>query len=82
MRPEAGLFSEFESLEEDLRSATRRPADVQNVIFSTRHKNVKNLEFSKLLPDVVTIADEVDAQLKQPMLRFMAAEASKMAKSR
>jgi len=41
---------------------------------------VKHLEFSTLLPHVVTIADEVDAQLKQQMLRFMAADATKMAK--
>jgi hypothetical protein len=30
-----------------------------------------------LLPDVVTIADEVDAQLKEQMLRFMAADVAK-----
>jgi hypothetical protein len=48
---------------------------LQVTIFSTLHKNVKHLEFSLLLPDVVTIADEVDAQLKQQMLRFMAADA-------
>ena len=47
---------------------------LQVTIFSTLHKNVKNLEFSMLLPDVVTIADEVDAQLKEQMLRFMAAD--------
>src|ERR1700675_3563480 len=47
---------------------------LQVTIFSTLHKNVKNLEFSKLLPDVVTIADEVDAQLKEQILRFMAAD--------
>jgi hypothetical protein len=52
---------------------------LQVTIFSTLHKNVKNLEFSKLLPDVVTIADEVDAQLKEQMLRFMAADAAKKA---
>ena len=40
-------------------------------------KNVKRLAFSALLPDIVTIADEVDAQLKQQMLRFMAAEGPK-----
>src|SRR6204780_2870358 len=45
-------------------------------IFTTLHNNVKQLEFSLLLPDIVTIADEVDAQLKQQMLRFMAAEGS------
>jgi len=38
---------------------------LQVTIFSTLHKNVNNLEFSLLLPDVVTIADEVDAQLKE-----------------
>ena len=47
---------------------------LQVTIFSTLHKNVKNLEFSTLLPDVVTIADEVDAQLKEQMLCFMAAD--------
>src|SRR5580704_8270905 len=55
---------------------------LQVTIFSTLHKNVKNLEFTKLLPDVVTIADEVDAQLKEQMLRFMAAEATKSAKGK
>jgi len=55
---------------------------LQVTIFSTLHKNVKNLEFSALLPDVVTIADEVDAQLKEQMLRFMAADAAKMAKGK
>ena len=54
---------------------------LQVSIFSTLHKNVKHLEFSALLPDIVTIADEVDAQLKQQMLRFMAADAEEMAKS-
>jgi len=55
---------------------------LQVTIFSTLHKNVKNLEFSLLLPDVVTIADEVDAQLKEQMLRFMAADAAKVAKGK
>jgi hypothetical protein len=45
---------------------------LQVSIFSMLHKNVKRLDFSTLLPDVVIIADEVDAQLKQQMLRFMA----------
>jgi hypothetical protein len=54
---------------------------LQVTIFTTLHRNVQNLEFSTLLPDVVTIADEVDAQLKEQMLRFMAAEAAKTAKS-
>jgi hypothetical protein len=55
---------------------------LQVTIFSTLHKNTNNLEFSKLLPDVVTIADEVDAQLKEQMLRFMAADAAKLAKGK
>ena len=52
---------------------------LQVTIFTTLHKNTNDLEFSKLLPDVVTIADEVDAQLKEQMLRFMAADAAKLA---
>ena len=55
---------------------------LQVTIFSTLHKNTKDLEFSKLLPDVVTIADEVDAQLKEQMLRFMVADAAKQAKGK
>src|ERR1700732_3316337 len=55
---------------------------LQVTIFSTLHKNTNNLEFSKLLPDVVTIADEVDAQLKEQMLRFMAADAAEQAKGK
>jgi hypothetical protein len=55
---------------------------LQVTIFSTLHKSVKNLEFSTLLPDVVTIADEVDAQLKEQMLRFMAADIAKAAKGK
>jgi hypothetical protein len=53
---------------------------LQVTIFATLHKNTNNLEFSKLLPDVVIIADEVDAQLKEQMLRFMAADAAEHAK--
>jgi hypothetical protein len=54
---------------------------LQVTIFSALHKNAKSLEFSMLLPDVVTIADEVDAQLKEQMLRFMAADATTEATS-
>jgi hypothetical protein len=49
---------------------------LQVSIFTTLHKNANQLEFKALLPDVVTIADEVDAQLKEQMLRFMAADAA------
>jgi hypothetical protein len=51
---------------------------LQVSIFSMLHKDVRRLDFNALLPDVVTIADEVDSQLKQQMLRFMAADAVKL----
>ena|ERR1700730_3244616 len=44
---------------------------LQVCIFSTLHRNQNRVEFSKLLPDVVIIADEVDAQLKQQVLCFL-----------
>jgi len=55
---------------------------LQVSIFSMLHKDVKQLDFHSLLLDVVTIADEVDAQLKQQMLRFMAADDEKAAAGR
>jgi hypothetical protein len=55
---------------------------LQVSIFTTLHRNVKQLEFDALLPDVVTIADEVDAQLEEQMLRFMAAEKAERAKGK
>jgi RsbT co-antagonist protein rsbRD N-terminal domain len=48
---------------------------LQVCLFSTLHKNTNRLNYDNLMPDVVTIADEVDAQLKQQMLRYMAANA-------
>jgi chemotaxis regulatin CheY-phosphate phosphatase CheZ len=53
---------------------------LQVTIFSTLHRSQKHLEFIGVLPAVVTIADEVDAQLKQQMLRFMAADQARAAK--
>jgi hypothetical protein len=53
---------------------------LQVSIFTTLHENATHLEFNTLLPDVVTIADEVDAQLKEQMLRFMAADAAEKSK--
>jgi hypothetical protein len=44
---------------------------LQVCIFSTLHRNTERVNFQKLLPDVVVIADEVDAQLKQQVLCFM-----------
>ena len=54
---------------------------LQVSIFTILHRSQKHLEFSRVLPAVVTIADEVDAQLKQQMLRFMAADAGKAARA-
>jgi hypothetical protein len=48
---------------------------LQVCLFTTLHKNTHLIEYNKLLLDVVTIADEVDAQLKQQMLRYMEANA-------
>jgi hypothetical protein len=48
---------------------------LQVCLFSILHKSASQLEFAKLLPDVVTIADEVDVQLKQQMVCYMAANA-------
>ena len=39
-------------------------------IFGTLHKNLSRLDFDLLLPDVMIIADEVDAQLTQTMDAF------------
>src|ERR1700693_1246327 len=50
---------------------------LQVCIFSTLHRNEHRVKFSRLLPDVVTIADEVDAQLKQQILCFLPVEDAK-----
>ena len=44
---------------------------LQVSIFSTLQKNLTGVDFSKLLHDVVTIADEVDSQLKQAMFSYV-----------
>jgi DNA-binding response OmpR family regulator len=44
---------------------------LQVTIFGTLQSNANSLDFSLLLPDVMTIADEVDAQLTQSMGSFM-----------
>jgi len=52
------------------------PESCRSAFFSTLHRNERRVIFSKLLPDVVTIADEVDAQLKQQILCFLPAKAT------
>jgi hypothetical protein len=44
---------------------------LQVSIFNTLQNNLTKVDFSKLLLDVVTIADEVDSQLKQAMLSYI-----------
>ena len=44
---------------------------LQVTIFGTLHDNLSSLDFNLLLPDVMTIADEVDAQLTQTMESFI-----------
>ncbi|MGC2326141.1 MAG: hypothetical protein WA604_05460 [Candidatus Sulfotelmatobacter sp.] len=43
---------------------------LQVTIFGTLHRNLSLLDFSLLLPNVMTIADEVDSQLTQTMESF------------
>jgi len=44
---------------------------LQVTIFETLQSNLNHLDFSLLLPDVMTIADEVDSQLTQAMDSYM-----------
>ena len=44
---------------------------LQVTLFGTLQKNLSTLDFSLLLPDVMTIADEVDSQLTQAMESYM-----------
>jgi DNA-binding response OmpR family regulator len=44
---------------------------LQVTLFGTLQRNMSFLDFSLLLPDVMTIADEVDAQLTQSMESYM-----------
>ena len=44
---------------------------LQVTLFETLKNNMDALDFSLLLPDVMTIADEVDSQLTQTMDSFM-----------
>ena len=44
---------------------------LQVTLFDTLQSNLSALDFSLLLPDVMTIADEVDSQLTQAMDSYM-----------
>ena len=54
---------------------------LQVSIFNILQENLKSVEFSTVLLDVMTIADEVDSQLKQAMLGFMEQPLAKSASS-
>src|ERR1700730_14459117 len=49
---------------------------LQVSVFATLLKNVSAVDFSRVLKDVVIIADEVDSQLKEQMVRFMESSVS------
>jgi hypothetical protein len=49
---------------------------LQVSIFNTLQSNLKVVDFSLLLLDVMTIADEVDSQLKQTIVSFAESAAS------
>jgi len=52
---------------------------LQVSIFGTLQNNLRSVDFSSVLLDVMTIADEVDSQLKQAMLGFMESPAPRSA---
>ncbi len=45
-------------------------------IFNTLQDNLPRVDFSQVLPDIMTIADEVDSQLKQAMHSYEAGSGS------
>jgi CheY-like chemotaxis protein len=52
---------------------------LQVTIFNTLQNNLGSVDFGTVLLDVMTIADEVDSQLKQAVLGFMEAAAARSA---
>ena len=48
-------------------------------IFKTLEDNLRKVDFSKVLLDVRTIADEADSQLKQQILGYMSSKPAKSA---
>jgi len=52
---------------------------LQLSIFRTLQDNLRSVDFSKVLLDVRTIADEVDSQLKQQILCYMSSKSAKSA---
>jgi CheY-like chemotaxis protein len=54
---------------------------LQVSIFSTLQENLSSVDFSTVLLDVMTIADEVDSQLKQAVLGYLEPQPEKAASS-
>ena len=52
---------------------------LQLSIFKTLQDNLRSVDFSKVLLDVKSIADEVDSQLKQQILGYMSSKTAKSA---
>jgi hypothetical protein len=50
---------------------------LQVTLFGTLEKNLSSLDFKSLVPDIMIIADEVDAQLSETMTSYMEALAPK-----
>lgn len=51
---------------------------LQVSIFNALHKNLRSLDFSTVLLDVMSIADEIDSQLKQTLRAFMSASSNQI----
>jgi ActR/RegA family two-component response regulator len=47
---------------------------LQVSIFETIQRNLASVDFTSVLPEIMTIADEVDSQLKQTIASFLAAQ--------
>lgn len=55
---------------------------LQVSIFQTLQNNLNTVDFSRLLVDVMTIADEVDWQLAQAMRSYTGADAGSASRAR
>ncbi len=55
---------------------------LQVSVFDTLQKNLATIDFSILLTEVMTIADEIDSQLSQAMTNFLAEQETAVGTSR
>lgn len=54
---------------------------LQVCIFETIQRNISTVDFTKVLPDIMIIADEVDCQLKQAIDSFLKMQRGEVAKA-